>query len=225
MRYVIVTGTDTSVGKTVVTAALAVVAAPPVAVVKPVQTGAATGQPGDLDEITRLSGVHDVHELVRLTEPLAPETAARRAGMQLPPVADLAGRIATIDAATVLVEGAGGVRVRLDTSGGTILQLAERLAAYGDVEIVVVTPAGLGTLNATELTIDAIRAAGLGVRGVVIGSWPQRPDLAARCNREDLSRLTGTPLLGALPEGCGAWSPEAFRRAAAGWLVGYAAPP
>lgn len=220
MTFIVVTGTDTGVGKTVATAALAIVAALDggVAVVKPVQTGVAGDEPGDAQEVARLSGVTDVHELVRLEEPLAPETAARRAGVRLPPVVEHADRIAAVSATTVLVEGAGGVRVRLDTDGGTVLGLSFALQSYGDVEVVIVTRAELGTLNLTELTVDAVRDAGLMVRGLVIGSWPTHPDLAARCNREDLSRLTGLPLWCVLPEGCGAWEPERFRAAAPGWF-------
>ena len=49
--------------------------------------------------------------------------------------------------------------------------------------------AGLGTLNHTELTVDALRARGLAVRGLVIGAWPAEPGLAERCNLEDLPRI------------------------------------
>ena len=226
MRFVVVTGTGTGVGKTVTAAALAVTAGGNVAVVKPVQTGVAAEGPGDCAEVARLSGVTDVHELVRLTEPLAPETAARRAGMSLPGVAQVARRIAALDADTVIVEGAGGVRVRLDTDGCTLLDLATDLEPYGGVQVVVVASCALGTLSVTELTVEAVRAAGLTVAGIVIGSWPAQPDLAARCNREDLPRLTGAPLLAVLPEGCGRWPREAFRAAAPGWFAGgYAAAP
>jgi len=220
MTYVVVTGTDTGVGKTVATAALAVIAAPGgVAVVKPVQTGVSGEEPGDVHEVSRLSGVAEVHELVRLAEPLAPESAAHRAGTRLPPVVELADRIAALSAAMVLVEGAGGVRVRLDTDGGTILDLAVALRSSGEVEVVVVTRAGLGTLNHTELTVAAVRAAGLPVRGLIIGFWPGRPDLAAQCNRDDLPRLTGVPVLALLPKGCGGWQPEAFRASAPDWFA------
>jgi dethiobiotin synthetase len=87
MRPLVITGTDTGVGKTVVTAALAALAAGQgqrVAVVKPVQTGAAPGEPGDLDEVRRLSGIEDVHEYARFPEPLAPGGAARRVAVTRP---------------------------------------------------------------------------------------------------------------------------------------------
>ena len=222
-RYVVVTGTDTGVGKTVATAALAgalTVAGARVAVVKPVQTGLGPGEGGsDTDVVARLAGA-DVHELVRLREPLAPDAAARLQGRELPSVAALADEVRLRGAETdvVLVEGAGGVRVRLDTSGGTLLGLATSLAAVGDVGVVVVVRAGLGTLNHTELTVDAVRATGLVLHGLVIGAWPAEPDLAARCNLEDLPAVAGLPVLAVLPEGCGSWEPGAFAGAVAGWF-------
>ena len=78
-RVVAVTGTDTEVGKTVVTAAIAAIQLSlgrSVAVVKPAQTGVGPGDDGDLAEVRRLAGDVSVHEGVRLPDPLAPDTAA-----------------------------------------------------------------------------------------------------------------------------------------------------
>ena len=86
MTVLVVTGTDTGVGKTVATAALACharLAGFDVAVCKPVQTGAADGD-DDLAEVTRLSGVNELVSGWRYPEPLAPVAAAERAGMPLP---------------------------------------------------------------------------------------------------------------------------------------------
>ena len=83
-RPVVVTGTGTDVGKTVATAALAVLgrsAGLDVGICKPVQTGLAPGEPGDAHEAARLAGVERVLEVRRLPDPLAPETAARVAGV------------------------------------------------------------------------------------------------------------------------------------------------
>jgi dethiobiotin synthetase len=208
-RILVVTGTGTGVGKTVVTAALAALAPGRVAVLKPAQTGVAPGEPGDLVDVLRLvPGTATTRELARYPDPLAPATAARRAGA--PPVtpeaaADAASRLAD-EHDLVLVEGAGGVLVRLTDDGGTIADVAALLAA----PVLVVTAAGLGTLNATELTAEALTARKLACAGVVIGAWPAAPDLAARCNLVDLPAVTGAPLLGAIPEGAGALGPAAF---------------
>ncbi|WP_255953816.1 dethiobiotin synthase [Streptomyces odontomachi] len=220
MTVLVVTGTGTEIGKTVTTAALAAVACAAgrsVAVLKPAQTGMAPGQPGDVDEVARLAGPVTTAELARFPEPLAPGTAACRAG--LPPVATAdvvraAGKLAE-GHDLVLVEGAGGLLVRFDAAGATLADVARELAA----EVLVVASAGLGTLNATALTAEALRARGLRMAGVVIGSWPAEPDLAARCNLADLPPATGAPLLGALPAGAARRRPAGFRAQARRWLA------
>jgi dethiobiotin synthetase len=209
-RFLAVAGTDTEVGKTVVSAGLAALARAAgwrVAVVKPVQTGVSQNEPGDLDEIRRLSGVEDLHEFARLPEPLAPATAARRAGVDLPSVAEASGRIRELAGRDlVLVEGAGGLLVELDRNGGTLADLAAALGA----PVLVVTRASLGTLNASALSCEALRHREIECLGVVIGAWPAEPDLAARCNVEDLPRYTRARLLGRLPDGAGRCSPAEF---------------
>ena len=220
-RVVVVTGTDTGVGKTVVTAALAVRAEQTgsVVVAKPTQTGVGPGQPpGDAAVVHALTGC-EVQEFTTLADPLAPDTAARLRGVTIPRVADHTDRIRALAGShdTVLVEGAGGLLVRLDTAGGTLLDLAAALAQDLTVEVVVVTRPGLGTLNHTELTVAALRSRGLEPAGLVIGSWPAQPDLAETCNRDDLPRLTGVPLLAVVPEGSGTLPRQEFRARALGW--------
>ncbi|MET9293205.1 dethiobiotin synthase [Streptomyces sp. NPDC003077] len=221
MPVLFVTGTGTEIGKTVTTAAVAAAALArgrSVAVLKPAQTGMGPDEPGDAAEVARLAGAAvTTAELARYPEPLAPETAARRAG--LPPVrpAEVAEAAAKLAAShdLVLVEGAGGLLVRFDEAGGTLADAA-RLA---EAPVLVVAQAGLGTLNATALTALALRTHGLTCAGVVVGSWPAEPGLAARCNIGDLPEAAGAPLLGLLPQGAGALPPSAFRAAAPGWLA------
>ena len=214
-----VTGTGTGVGKTIVTAAIAALARAAgrrVAVVKLAQTGVHDG-PGsdapDLETVTRLSGVTDTHELARFPDPLSPEAAARVSG--LPPV-DFARAAALItDLAEtrdlVLVEGAGGLLVRYDDRGATIADLATVLNEQGlDAPALVVTAAGLGTLNHTALTLEAAAARKVRTAGVVVGSWPRRPGLAERENLADLETLASGPLAGLLPEDSGSLPPAEF---------------
>ncbi|MGW4056337.1 dethiobiotin synthase [Streptomyces sp. NPDC004779] len=220
MSIVVVSGTGTEIGKTVVTAAVAaaaVAAGRSVAVLKPAQTGLAPEERGDADEVVRLSGAKASAELARYPEPLAPATAARRAGMAAVGPAQVAeaARALAEEHDLVLVEGAGGLLVRFDEDGGTLADAARLLGA----PVLVVAPAGLGTLNSTALTAEALRARGIEQLGVVVGSWPAAPDLAALCNLADLPESAGTPLLGAVPEGSGALDPAAFRAAAGGWLA------
>ncbi|MFA1540864.1 dethiobiotin synthase [Actinomadura monticuli] len=215
MSVLVITGTGTGVGKTVVTAALAAVAAArgaSVAAVKPGQTGARGGEPGDLDEVRRLAGLDDVHEFARFPDPLSPAAAARAAG--LPPVRlpDVAERVRDLAAGhrLVLVEGAGGLLVRYDDEGTTIADLARWLGAA----VVVVTTPGLGTLNHTALTLEAMAHRGVQLAGVVIGAWPDDPDLAMRSNIRDLETIAARPLAGVLPAGAGALDPAEFLLAA-----------
>ena len=194
----IVTGTGTGVGKTVTTAALAACATGHVAVVKPAQTGVAEQEPGDLAEVTRLSGVTDVHEFARYPDPLSPHHAAQVSGLPELEFADTVRRITDLDALhdLVLVEGAGGLLVPFtSTDGWTLADLAGSLHA----PVLVVTAAGLGTLNHTALTVDRLAEDRLELAGIVIGSWPNDPDPASRCNVADLAAMG--ELVGALPAG------------------------
>jgi dethiobiotin synthetase len=210
-RVLVVTGTGTGVGKTVVTAAVAALATGRVAVLKPAQTGIAPGEPGDLADVARLVPGVTTRELGRYPEPLAPATAARRAGLAPVTPADAvqAAKELAADHDLVIVEGAGGLLVRFDDEG----TLADVAAAL-DAPVLVVAAAGLGTLNHTALTTEALHTRGLTCAGVVVGAWPAEPDLAARCNLADLPVVTGVPLLGALPDGSGALGPAEFVRVA-----------
>jgi dethiobiotin synthetase len=193
----LVTGTDTGVGKTVVAAAL-ILALRQLAIraigFKPVETGFVAGEPADSEVLAVASTVDPVlaRPLLRLEEPLAPALAAERAGLTLDPrlVED---RVQALRAAGhfVVVEGAGGVQVPLAWDY-TVLDLAARLG----LEAVVVGRAGLGTLNHLVLTVDALRRRKVVVRGLVLNGRGDPPDLAESTNPEVLSRLLpGLPIV------------------------------
>jgi dethiobiotin synthetase len=217
MSVLFVTGTGTEVGKTVATAAVAAAALRAglrVAVLKPGQTGVGPQEPGDAAEVARLAGPADadggrltVRELVRYPEPLAPETAAKRSGMPYLAPEAVAEAVAELADAhdLVLVEGAGGLLVRYDDRGRTLADQARAVLDRGlPAGFLLVASAGLGTLNTTTLTAEALRARGLDLLGVVVGSWPDAPGLADRCNLADLPQSAGTALLGAVPENAAA---------------------
>jgi dethiobiotin synthetase len=208
VSVLVVTGTDTGVGKTVVTAAIAALArtrGASVAVVKPVQTGARPGVPGDLDDVRRLAGVTDLHEFARYSPALAPAAAARLAGLPAPDVHACAARIRALDRDLVIVEGAGGLLVRYDDDGATLADLARLLGA----PVLVTVRSGLGTLNHTALTLEAMAGRGLDLAGIVIGSWPRRPGLDDLCDVRDLETIAARPLSGRLPERAGRlYAPE-----------------
>jgi dethiobiotin synthetase len=210
----VVTGTDTGVGKTVVTAAWAAAAAAAgerVAVVKLAQTGTRDGD-SDIAEIRRLSGLpaEAVVQFADYPEPLAPATAARRVGWPPLPMEDAAAALRDWSRSydRVLVEGAGGLLVPFaDSPAWNLADLAAEL----DAPALVVARAGLGTLNHTALTLEALTNRFVSRWGVVIGAWPAVPGLAERTNLADLQAIPGATLAGALPAGAGAVvEPETF---------------
>jgi dethiobiotin synthetase len=208
LTVLIVTGTGTGVGKTVVSAALACHARQAgidVAVCKPVQTGTDCGD-DDLAEVARLSGVTELAGLARYPQPLAPAAAAEQAGMALPGRDQVLRLIGDLDrpGRLTLVEGAGGLLVEVADAGVTLRDLAVDLGAAA---LVTVT-AELGTLNHTALTLEALAAQGIWCEGLVIGSWPQRPGLVETSNRSALSRLA--PVRAALPAGAGSMDVAEF---------------
>lgn len=236
-RVVLVTGTSTEVGKTITTAALAAasgLAPSAIAVVKPGQTGVAPGEDGDAATVARLVPGVLTAELARYREPLAPLTAARVEGAaaltRRAVREELAAIVARPEFSLILIEGAGGVLVPLGWDEDAeapfgMLEIADDLAAAGIVaEFVIVAAAGLGTLNHTALTARAIAAdphratPPRRIAGIVVGSWPDEPDLAARTNLADLPSLTGVRLLGRVPERAGQLNTVQFCQSAAAWF-------
>ena len=213
MTVLVVTGTDTGVGKTIVTAALACHARQAgidVAVCKPLQTGTATGD-DDLAEVARLSRVTELAALARYPQPMAPRAAAELAGLALPTRDEVLQFIRGVDrpGRLTLVEGAGGLLVELADGGVTLRDLAVDL----DAAVLVVATAGLGTLNHTALTLEALASQRLSCAGLVIGSWAASPGAVETSNRCALARLA--PVRAALPAGAAALNTAEFAAMAA----------
>lgn len=201
-----------------------------VAAYKPVQTGVGVGEPGDSDEVRRLAGLAAVSDGARLQAPMAPGAAAELENTLLPHLAVHLERIRKLAAVNnhVLVEGAGGLLVELDSAGHTLADLATALDGRAGtrpdlraqtVGVIVVARCGLGTLNHCLLTLEALYRRGLTVNGVVIGAWPQQPDEIEASNFEYLRGLS-TPLAGAIPAGAAAMDPGRFQSLAPQWLDG-----
>jgi dethiobiotin synthetase len=216
---VLVTGTDTGVGKTVVTAGLAAAAGAVglrVAVVKPAESGVGPHEMSDVDTVVRLATPATARTLAEYLDPLAPLAAARIAGsppLELYSVVDAVREEAkTHD--LVLVEGAGGLLVPIGVRPAgqpwTVADLAVSLGAPA----VVVARAGLGTLNHTALTMEALERRAVPAC-VVIGAWPTQPELVHVANLVDLYGQ----LAGAVPAGAGSIEPGVFRRSAPGWFT------
>ena len=154
MRGLFVTGTDTGVGKTVLSAAL-MLRYPEASYWKPIQTG----PDDDTAEVRRLTGVQVIREGVRLPDPVSPHLAAQRVEMSI----DLDTLAGQTRATPVIVEGAGGVLVPVNESQ-TMIDLMVLLG----LPVIVAARTTLGTINHTLLTIEALRARALRVAGVVM---------------------------------------------------------
>lgn len=193
MRGLFVTGTDTGVGKTVLSAALLAAmraADEPVRAHKPVLTGleerpAPSVWPPDhmlLGAAARMSP-NEVAPL-RLGPAASPHLAARLTGARIDPRALLDAARAAGAEATVVVEGVGGLLVPF-AEDYLVLDLARELG----LPLVIAARAGLGTISHSLLTLRAARAAGLAVAAVVLTPWPQRPSALELSNRETIAQL------------------------------------
>lgn len=203
LRVLAVTGTDTGVGKTVVTAALAARAHAlgiRVAAMKPIESGigsraASVMTPGvslpwsDGARLARAAGAGDAIELVcpiSLPEPLAPMVAAERAGTTIDfDFLDRARETLATNRELLLVEGAGGIMSPI-TKAASFGDLFKRWGA----DLLIVAGNKLGVLNHTLLTVQHAQSLGLNVRAVVLTSLSDRDsDLAEATNYDALVAL------------------------------------
>jgi len=205
VSILLVTGTDTGVGKTLVTAAIAAALAARgtrIGVAKPAETGCRFRRgvlyPEDAATLAAAADSPEPIELVcpyRFAEPLAPALAAERVGVTIDLdalVAALHARAAALD--LLLVEGAGGLLVPL-TRSATYADLATALAA----PVLLVVGSRLGAINHALLTLTALEARALPVRGYILNRLTADADLATETNAPLLRALTPVPCLGELP--------------------------
>ncbi|MEN0062414.1 MAG: adenosylmethionine--8-amino-7-oxononanoate transaminase [Myxococcota bacterium] len=174
-----VTGTDTDVGKTVVSALLAQVLDR--AYWKPVQAG----RPTDRDTVAALTGVPTHPEALVLERPASPHAALQTEGRTL----DL--EALTLPAGPLIVEGAGGWMVPYSMTDDHVVWQAD-VVRHLRLPVIVVARSGLGTLNHTLSTLRAIRADGIVPVGLILVG-PAHPE-----NERDLPRLGGVPVLARL---------------------------
>ncbi|MEM9915541.1 MAG: dethiobiotin synthase [Planctomycetota bacterium] len=219
-----VTGTDTDVGKTVATCAIAAAIREQhrrtrLGVMKPFATGCRQAKEGLLNEdaeaLAHFADCHlpmDVVNPIRFKIPVAPAVASE---VERQPVDwEAIGRgLAQLDEASdaLIVEGVGGLMVPLDPKNPRFMvgQLAD---AIGFPVIVVCRP-DLGTLNHTVMTVELLRQAGFRVSGLVVNGVDRDPqntaaDPSIAYNRDWLERLTGVKVLAVLPWGVGVDPPK-----------------
>jgi dethiobiotin synthetase len=194
VRGCFVTGTGTEVGKTVVAAAVAATLrsrGERVAAFKPVVTGLDdpidADWPADHELLAAAAGMPDPEVVapLRFGPAVSPHLAAELAGTTIRPAALLAAvRRARAGADVLVVEGVGGPLVPL-AAAYTVRDLAVDLG----LPVIAAAAPGLGTINHTLLTLEALRHAGLHVVGVVMTPWPPEPARLERSNRETVARM------------------------------------
>lgn len=200
-RGLFVTGTDTGVGKTVVSCALARALRArghDVGVMKPVETGVEASGPADALALRSAAGVEDPLEWIcpeRFALPAAPNVAAAAEGreVKLDAVRTAFARLAATHE-VCLVEGAGGFLVPI-RNGYAMADLARELG----LPVLVVARAALGTINHTRLTLEAIEARALPLAGVVISHAGGPLSPADARNLEALKTELGARLVGEIP--------------------------
>ena len=200
-RSLLITGTDTGIGKTTVASAIAAALRRrgiDVGVIKPVETGCDSDAdgllvPADALQLRWAARRDDPLDQVcpfRLRAPLAPAVAAAREGVDLV-LSDIVDRVRSMLAGSdvTLVEGAGGLLVPLAGSA-TFADLARAC----DLRLLVVVGNRLGALNHARLTLDWARTARLDVAGYVVNTLQPAADLAAETNVHMLRELCGAPI-------------------------------
>ena len=200
-----VTGTDTGVGKTLITAGLAAALRArgiDVGVMKPIETGCPTrrGRLLPLDALTlqEASGSRDSLDLInpyRFREPLAPMVAAEVSGRRIDirKIRERFVRLADRHP-VLLVEGAGGLMVPI-TETSSFLDLVGLLR----LPLLVVIESRLGALNHSRLTVEAALHARLLVAGAILNHPNKDRSLAQRTNLSALRRVLPVPVLAEIP--------------------------
>jgi len=193
-----VTGTDTGVGKTTVSCALLAAwrrRGQPVSALKPLETGSPDGPPGE--DASRLAAAAGQPATTAawmcLSQPVAPEAAARAAGVTIAPAALSAACRAAAGPFT-LVEGAGGLLVPIGP-GYTMADLAAELGAA----VLLVGRTRLGTINHTLLTIAECRRRGLRLLGVVLNRCQAEVGPEEQDNASLIESHGGVPVWGPFP--------------------------
>jgi dethiobiotin synthetase len=189
-----ITGTDTGVGKTVVSALLC--AALDASYWKPIQTGTIEGT--DRESVMQLAEIPEartVPEAYRFAPPVSPHLAARRAGVRIEFSRIRMPQMAPEE--NLVVEGAGGALVPINAT-----QQMTHLMKHLKLPVLLVARTSLGTINHTLLSLAALRAARLHVHGVVMVGKPNRD------NRKAIEHYGNVEVVGAIP-----WLKKIDRRA------------
>lgn len=219
-RIVLITGTDTGVGKTVVAAGLARAFSDRgvrVVAVKPVETGCGETVSASEDGRILATAARQAapsEALTRLRKPVAPPVAADEEGVELN-MGEWSEKIFEYAASAqiVLVEGAGGLLSPL-----TWTETARELGIALKATALVVALDKLGTLNHTFLTIEALGRAGVVTQGVVFNA-PEAPDASTGKNLDSLLKFRPGTKVASLPRLSGWEEAAAHLEEVSHWII------
>lgn len=210
----LVTATDTEVGKTVITCAIAAAVrrqqrGARVGVCKPFASGCRREREGlvaeDAEALAHFADCRqplDVINPIRFAAPLAPAVAAEQTG-QAVDWPSITRSLETIDRGSdlMLVEGVGGLFAPLDPKRPTTTVLD--VACALDYPVVVVARSGLGTLNHTAMTVALLKDAGVRLAGIVMNGYDAdvaaSDDPSVATNRPWMKKLTGVDVVATVP--------------------------
>lgn len=203
-QTIFITGTGTDVGKTFITAGIASICKSlkySTAVMKPVQTGSDDFKP-DLEEINTITpGLYPLPaELATpytFKLPASPHLAAEEEDIEVNPevIIKAYNKIQNYDLDFLLLEGAGGVYVPL-TKKYLMIDLISQLKP----KVIVTALAGLGTINHTLLTINALKSNNIEVIGTIINKFPSNPSLIEKDNIKIIEEISKTPIIAVIKE-------------------------
>jgi dethiobiotin synthetase len=203
----LVTGTDTGIGKTIIAASIAQILNEQryrVAVLKPAGSGCVHRREGlvseDAELLAHCANARHPLDLIcpqRYAEPLAPAIAAERAKQPLDwDAINRSIKIMSADSDVMIIEGIGGLLVPMDERR-TFLDAAADMKSSA---VIVARPA-LGTINHTLLTLQALRSRNIPVAGVVINRYPtDTPGLAEETNPRAIEKWGKVPILAIVPD-------------------------
>jgi len=204
-KGIFITGTDTGVGKTLITGGLARVwlkSGKRIGVMKPIESGCVRSdnglQPQDALFLKEMSYSTDDLDLInpyRLEHPLTPSIAAELEGVEidLKKIRHIYQQL-DLKYDLILVEGAGGLLSPLYKT----LNSADLIRLLG-IPMIVIARDTLGTINHTLLTVEYARSNGLTILGIIINNLSSTPDLSTKTNPQVIKKLSGLPILGVIP--------------------------
>lgn len=205
-KGIFITGTDTNVGKTVISAGLMYLlrnSEYSACYFKPALSGAIEAEgkliPGDTRFVKKISNLkedyYDMTPFVFKT-PVSPHLASKLENKKIHKkiIFDKFNKLKN-QYDYIICEGAGGIIVPITQEGYMMYDLIKDL----NMDVIITSRAGLGTINHTTLTVKYAESLGIKVKGIIINGY-EKENICHDDNIEMIKKLTGVPILGIIPK-------------------------